>query len=65
LPAIDRALGHILRHDDLRFGIDGGLGVVGLHEPVLALDNLDGLLDQRFRNSNHIKQPYRSLKDQM
>ena len=26
-----------MRHNNLRFCIDGGLGVVGLHEPVLAL----------------------------
>jgi hypothetical protein len=27
LPAVDPALGHVLCHDDLRFGIDGSLGV--------------------------------------
>jgi hypothetical protein len=26
-----------LRDDDLRFGVDGNLGIVGLHEAVLAL----------------------------
>jgi hypothetical protein len=37
LPAIDRALGYVLRRNDQRFGIDGGLGVIGLHEAVFAL----------------------------
>src|SRR6202030_800101 len=37
LPAIDRALRQVLCHDDLRFCVNGSLGVVGLHEPVLAL----------------------------
>jgi hypothetical protein len=32
-------LRYVVRHDDLGFCIDGGLGVVSLHEPVLALHN--------------------------
>jgi hypothetical protein len=34
LAAIDRALRHVLRHDNLRLGINGGLSIIGLHEPV-------------------------------
>src|SRR5215469_6231130 len=34
LAAIDGALRYVLRHDNLRMGIDGGLSIIGLHEPV-------------------------------
>src|SRR6516165_11586535 len=37
MGAITCALRHVLRDDDLRFGVDGDLSIVGLHEPVLAL----------------------------
>src|SRR6516165_4402265 len=37
MGAITCALRHVLRDDDLRFGVDGDLGIVGLHEAVLAL----------------------------
>src|SRR6516162_6369444 len=37
MGAITCALRYVLRDDDLRFGVDSDLGIVGLHEAVLAL----------------------------
>jgi hypothetical protein len=39
LGAIAGALRHILRDDDLRCSVDGDLGILGLHEAVLALQD--------------------------